>query len=55
MKKINQYLKIVEWSEEDQWYIGSVTSWIGGCCHSDDEQDAFRQLPQFIGDLDQDI
>ena len=48
MKKSDQYLKIVEWSEEDQCYIGSVPGWIGVCCHSDDEQDAYRQLCQIV-------
>ena len=33
MKERDRYLKIVEWSEEDQCYIGSVPGWIGKCCH----------------------
>ena len=48
MKKSDQYLKIVEWSEDDQCYICSVPGWIGVCCHSDDEQDASGQLCQIV-------
>ena len=48
MKQSDQYLKIVEWSEEDQCYIGSVLGWIGVCCHSGDEQDAYRELCQIV-------
>ncbi len=34
MKKRDHYLKIVEWSEEDQCYVGSIPGWIGKCCHN---------------------
>ena len=29
MKERDKYLKLVEWSEEDQCYVGSVPGWIG--------------------------
>ena len=29
MKDRDRYLKIVEWSEEDNCYVGSVPGWIG--------------------------
>ncbi len=29
MKKGDRYLKIVEWSEDDQCYVGSIPGWIG--------------------------
>jgi predicted HicB family RNase H-like nuclease len=44
MKVRDRYLKIVEWSEEDQCYVGSVPGWIGKCCHGDDEAGVYRQL-----------
>ena len=37
MKERDKYLKIVEWSDEDECYVGSVPGWIGKCCHGDDE------------------
>ena len=40
----NKYLKIVEWSEEDQSYIGSVPGWIGPCCLGIDEVKVYRDL-----------
>jgi len=44
MKERDKYLKIVEWSEEDKCYIGSVPGWIGKCCHGNDEMGVYRQL-----------
>ena len=44
MKERNRYLKIVEWSEEDQCYIGSVPGWIGKCCHGDNEEKVYQKL-----------
>ncbi len=48
MKERDNYLKIVEWSEEDQRYIGSVPGWIGRCCHGGDETEVYRELCQII-------
>ncbi len=44
MKKKNRYLKIVEWSDEDQCYVGSIPGWIGRCCHGDNEEEVYHQL-----------
>ncbi len=43
-KKSNQYLKIVEWSETDQCYIGSAPPLIGNCCHGKDEAKVYCEL-----------
>ena len=48
MKERNRYLKIVEWSGEDQCYIGSVPGWIGKCCHGDNEEKVYRELCQIV-------
>jgi len=48
MKERNRYLKIVEWSEEDHCYIGSVPGWIGKCCHGDNEEKVYRELCQIV-------
>ena len=37
MKVADQYIKLVEWSEEDQCYVGSSPGFIGPCCHGKDE------------------
>lgn len=44
MKERDRYLKIVEWSEEDQCYIGSIPGWIGKCCHGSDEMKVYQEL-----------
>jgi predicted RNase H-like HicB family nuclease len=44
MKSSDRYLKLVSWSEEDQFYVGSVPGWIGDCCHGDDEAAVYRDL-----------
>jgi predicted RNase H-like HicB family nuclease len=44
MKDSAKYAKIVEWSEEDQCYVGSVPGLILGGCHGDDEKQVFDEL-----------
>jgi len=44
MKERDKYLKIVEWSDEDKCYIGSIPGWIRKCCHGADEVKVYREL-----------
>ncbi len=44
MKVADQYIKLVEWSEEDQCYVGSSPGFIGSCCHGKDEAKVYKQL-----------
>ncbi|MFQ6677567.1 MAG: type II toxin-antitoxin system HicB family antitoxin [Fidelibacterota bacterium] len=48
MKESDRYLKIVEWSEEDQSYVGSVPGWIGPCCHGSDEEKVYKELCRIV-------
>jgi len=48
MRERNKYLKIVEWSEEDQCYIGSAPGWIGKCCHGMDEMKVYQELCRIV-------
>ena len=48
MKDSARYLKIVEWSDEDQCYIGSAPGLIYGGCHGDDERAVFEELCQIV-------
>ena len=52
MKKIkaSDYIKVVEWSEEDRCFIGSAPPLIGPCCHGKKEADVYRQLCQIVGE-----
>ena len=42
------YVKIVEWSEEDQAFIGECPGIIGPCCHGTDESEVYRELCQIV-------
>lgn len=44
MKDSAKYVKLVEWSEEDQCYVGSAPGLIYGGCHGDDEKTVFDEL-----------
>ena len=44
MKASARYAKIVEWSEEDQCYVGSSPGLIYGGCHGQDEGEVFSEL-----------
>jgi predicted HicB family RNase H-like nuclease len=44
MTKGNAYIKLVEWSEEDQCFVGSIPGFLGPCCHGDDEEQVYHQL-----------
>jgi hypothetical protein len=48
MKEKDAYLKIVEWSEEDQCYIGSVPGWVGKCCHGSHELKVYEELCEIV-------
>ena len=44
MKQSARYVKIVEWSEEDQCFVGSCPGLLYGGCHGDNELAVFEQL-----------
>ena len=48
MKESARYAKIVEWSDEDQCFIGSCPGLVYGGCHGDDEQRVFAELCQLV-------
>ncbi|MCF7818307.1 MAG: toxin-antitoxin system HicB family antitoxin [Kiritimatiellales bacterium] len=48
MKASDQYLKIVEWSEEDQCYIGSCPGLMKGGVHGDDEAQIYKELCEAV-------
>jgi len=48
MKDSARYVKIVEWSEEDQCYVGSSPGLIYGGCHGDDEKGVFDELCRIV-------
>ena len=51
MKDSARYVKIVEWSEDDQCYVGSAPGLIYGGCHGNDEREVFAELCQIVEDV----
>src|SRR3954454_19227410 len=43
-----RYIKIVEWSDEDQCFVGQCPAIIGPCCHGDDEAEVYAQLCRIV-------
>jgi predicted RNase H-like HicB family nuclease len=48
VKESARYVKIVEWSDEDQCYVGSAPGLIFGGCHGDDEKEVFNELCESV-------
>lgn len=48
MKESAKYVKIVEWCDEDQCYVGSAPGLMFGGCHGDDERAVFNELCQIV-------
>ena len=48
MKMSAWYVKIVEWSDEDQCYVGSCPGLFYGGCHGDNEQAVFSELCRIV-------
>ena len=39
-----RYVKIVEWSDEDQCFVGQCPGIVGPCCHGDHEAEVYAEL-----------
>ena len=48
MKDSARYVKIVEWSEKDQCYVGSSPGLLYGGCHGDEEMEVFAELCRIV-------
>ena len=44
MKESARYVKVVEWSDEDGYFVGSFPGLLLGGCHGNDERDVFEEL-----------
>jgi predicted RNase H-like HicB family nuclease len=51
MKQEDRYVKLVEWSDEDQCYIGSCPELFYGGCHGDDPRAVFDELCQIVEEM----
>ena len=43
-----RYIKIVEWSDEDNCFIGRCPGLIGPSCHGEDETVVYAELCQIV-------
>ena len=48
MKESARYVKIVEWCEEDQCFVGSCPGLLYGGCHGEDEKAVFAELCDIV-------
>ncbi|HEY6329424.1 MAG TPA: hypothetical protein VI756_08800 [Blastocatellia bacterium] len=48
MKDSARYVKIVEWSDEDQCFVGQCPGIVGPCCHGADEAHVYAELCQIV-------
>lgn len=48
MTNNSPYTKIVEWSNEDQCYVGSCPELFYGGCHGSDEKQVFSELCELV-------
>ncbi|MSR55437.1 MAG: hypothetical protein EXS09_19450 [Gemmataceae bacterium] len=43
-----RYVKIVEWSDEDDTFVGQCPGVIGPCCHGDNVVQVYEELCQIV-------
>ena len=48
MKEGTCYVKIVEWSNVDQCFVGSYPGLLYGGCHGEDEKEVFAELCDIV-------
>jgi len=51
VKDSAKYAKVVEWSDEDQCYVGSAPGLIYGGCHGHDERAVFSELCDIVDEV----
>ena len=50
MKESARYVKIVEWSDEDQCFVDQCPGIVGPCCHGTDEAQVFAELCEIVNE-----
>lgn len=50
MNESARYIKIVEWSDEDQCFVGQCPGIVGPCCHGSDEAQVYAELCAIVDD-----
>lgn len=50
-----RYPRVIEWSQEDNAFVGSAPPLIGQCCHGNTEAEVAKQLKVIVEDLCEDV
>jgi predicted HicB family RNase H-like nuclease len=50
MKPGDEYLKVVQWSEEDSCYVGTCPGVLRGGVHGDDESAVYKELCKVVAE-----
>jgi len=50
MNEACHFVKIIEWSNEDNCFVGSCPGLFYGGCHGDEEQAVFAELCQIVNE-----
>ena len=50
MNESARYVKIVEWSDEDQCFVGQCPGIVGPCCHGTDEALVYAELCEIVNE-----
>ncbi|HHE39301.1 MAG TPA: type II toxin-antitoxin system HicB family antitoxin [Candidatus Cloacimonetes bacterium] len=51
MKFADKYVKLIEWSDKDQCYIGSCPELFYGGCHGNNPREVFNELCEIVGEM----
>jgi predicted RNase H-like HicB family nuclease len=51
MKKSDKYVKLIEWSDKDQCFIGSCPELFYGGCHGNEPRAVFDELCQIVDEM----
>ncbi|TWU15512.1 hypothetical protein [Allorhodopirellula heiligendammensis] len=51
MNKAAKYVKLVEWSDEDNCFVGSCPNLFYGGCHGSDEKLVFAELCRIVKEI----
>lgn len=43
-----RYVKLVEWSHEDNCFVGQCPGIVGPCCHGDNEAEVYSELCKIV-------
>lgn len=49
--QVRDYVKVVEWCDEDRCFVGSAPPLLGRCCHADTEAGVLKKLAVIVEEV----